>query len=121
MDDSSADEVLGVYVDDRINAGKEMFEQQTEMTLQKFESEPETCNNFSFFCTTIRTILLHIFTFDQHHHFFNNAQLSTAASFGDLRRTRALFSRLIHTRPNVASLGNKSAQVSPLTFSTDNK
>lgn len=118
-DDSSVDGVSGMYVDDSINAGNERFEQLTEMTLQKFESKPRTYDDFDFFGAQIRTILPHTFTFDQRHYSSNLAQLPTDASFEDFRRTRALFSWLIHTRPDVACLANKSAQVTPLTFSND--
>lgn len=48
--------LTGKYVEDNPNAGHEMFEDKSMMTLKLFEAKPRIYDNFSFFGTQVSTL-----------------------------------------------------------------
>lgn len=65
------------------------------------------------------TLSRHTFRIDQRYYASNISTLPMNSTFDDFRRTRALFSWLVNTRPEVKFLENKADQVTPATYSND--
>lgn len=100
--------ITGCHIDDALNDGTHDFETTTEDTLRKFEDKPRKYDWFEFYGTQEKTEGDGAFTFDQKHYAEGLNTVPIYASLDDFRRTRALFSWLVHTRPNLSFLANKA-------------
>lgn len=58
----------GNYGDDNLNAGREMFQKDAELTLTIFESKPSVYDNFNFFGNRIITKKPNLYTLSQEHY-----------------------------------------------------
>lgn len=108
--------MTGNYVDDELNSGTPKFEKLTEGTMRKFECKKREYDNFGFFGTRIHTVRKDEFLLNQEHYCKALRKLPLTARMEDLRRARALLAWTTHTRPDLACLVNKLAQVTEKTL-----
>lgn len=111
--------ITGSYVDDSINGGKGRFQDMTMNTLRKFESKPRIYDTFDFFGMQIETRADGILCMNQKYYANNLTTIPNDVSFPEFRRTRALFSWMLHSRPDMACYANRAAQVTEKTYGPD--
>lgn len=76
-------------------------------------------DQFDFYGLQINTKGDGVFTFDQRNYAESLTVVPTDTRFHDFRRTHALFSWLVPTLSDVASLASRAEQTTPHTFSSD--
>lgn len=101
--------ITGTYVDDSLNSRTPEFEKLSESTLKMFESKPRLYDRFDFFGAQIDTSNGAVLFLTQSYYINSLDVLPISATFADFRRARALFSWILHSRPDVAIIANLAA------------
>lgn len=119
MNDGKLSGISGMYVDDLLNAGNAEFQLHTEATLDLFDTKARVNDSFDFFGAQIKSNPDGSTEMTQQYYARSLKVISTEVSYEDFRRERALFSWITNTRPDVACIANKSAQVTEKTHGAD--
>lgn len=99
----------GTYMDVYLNSETPEFEKISERTLKLFESKPWVYDEFDFLGAHIETTENAVLSLTKSYYINSLEPLSNSANFVDFRRARALFSWILHSRPDVAIIANLAA------------
>lgn len=77
--------IAGNYVDDILNAGTETFQQETELTLSKFDTKPRVYDNLTFFGAQFKTVEPFVFKITQEHYVESLKTIATSAGIDGFR------------------------------------
>lgn len=102
--------MIGTYVDG-LNTGTPAFDRLTETTIQRFDSKKLKYDNFGFFGVHAHTTADGSFEMYHSHYCESMSMLKLSLDTDYLRRARALLVWLTHTKPELACLTKKSAQI----------
>lgn len=119
LDNGTLIGLTGNYVDDVLNAGTAEFETLTEATLKRFDCKEREYDNFAFFGPRLQTVKEGGFMLNQEQYCKSLAKLTPTANMKSFQRSRALLAWTTHSRPELACLVNKSAQVSEETLKAE--
>lgn len=111
--------ITGLYVDDCLNAGHESFQNLTTAITKQFDCKPRVYDKFDFFGSQINTLSDGSFSMSQEYYAKNLNIIPSDVTFEEFRKYRALFSWMIHTRPDMACYANRASQVTEKTFGRD--
>lgn len=111
--------VTGMYVDDLLNAGNVNFQKHAESTLNVFDSKPRVNDHFDFFGAQVDTLDDGTIHMTQRYYARSLKPANIGGTYEEFRRERALFSWMTNTRPDVACVANKAAQVTEKTHGSD--
>lgn len=111
ISDGEMDGIMGVYVDDSLNAGTPLFEKLTAESLKRFDSKPRVFDHFEFFGSTITTTAPGEFLLSQKRYAGRLSFVAKDCEYAAFRRYRAMLSWLSNTRPDLCCMINRAAQV----------
>eukprot|EP00170_Pyropia_yezoensis_P002751 contig_11549_g2756 len=116
--DGHADGLLGSYVDDMLLGGNENFQSLTESTLTRFESKPREWDDTEFLGVCVRTLSKpsRHFSLSQPEYVTLVHKMPLDVTYDKFISTRAAFSWLAHSRPDLCAAINRAAQVSAKTL-----
>lgn len=119
MNRDDVDGLMAVYVDDKMMAGNEEMQKLTAKTSGRFESKPREWDQFTFFGMYFQTLGDFVFSVDQKEYISKLKPVSVDCSFEQFRSFRAVFAWIGLTRPDLACVINRAAQVTQKTFSLE--
>lgn len=106
-------------MDDCLNAGHKSFQNLATATIKRLDCKPRVYDNFDFFGSQNKTMDDGSFSMSQEYYAKNLNIVSLDVTFDEFRKHRALFSWIIHTRPDVACYANRASQVTEKSFGKD--
>lgn len=104
------------YVDDGINCDKAEVEQFAERTMQAFECGDGKYGDSSFFGTHIYIVGENEFLLNQKHYCAEFWKVPITSTKKDFQRLRTILAWITDSRPELAWLVNKTAQVTAKSF-----
>lgn len=111
--------IMGVYVDDNLNAGTTEFEEMTRESLEKFDSKPRVYDDFAFFGSDVSTSAPGSFLLSQSRYAKRLSFIEKGCTYVQFRRHRAMLSWLCNTRPDLCCIINRAAQVTADTMCSE--
>lgn len=113
--------LLAAYVDDILMAGDERFQEQTELTLRRFEAKRRLYDKAEFVGVTVSTSTgqPRVLSLGQPVYADRLTLLPKDATFKAFASVRASAAWLTHTRPDLSCAVNKLAQISEQAFGPD--
>lgn len=108
--------ITGMSAGDALNSVTPELKKFSEKTLTRFEAKPRMYDKFDFFGAQMDTAKDAVLCLTQRYYINNLKPLSNSATVADYRCARALYSRILHSRPDVAIFANLAAQVIEKTF-----
>ena len=115
--DKAAEGLLGMLVHDGLLTGSENFQRLTEKTLERFESSPREWDSFDFYGLSLSSGQDNGIKICQTGHIKRLPLLEKEVSCATFRSIRAALAWISHTRPDIACLVNRAAQVTDATLS----